>query len=333
MRNTTSVGGGSDGLVSACLIPLAMLVYLMFLMFIVSVALAAGGVVISSKMRNINRTDPFSRLLYYQVFIYTFGFYGIWGQVVIRAFLAEYISPGLLVRFSDFAMLMGLPFLVFAWLMLIQFSLGISGRKSEGWFSALFLILNFSVLLILGFFIARARLDSPATFIKYYFLGFNIVYNLSAALLILYAERGLSVIHGRDRRILAPSLFAVTVLQCLPLLFYSSQVSLAVVFILAFFAGNTFLPLYLNYGTLLSAFAGHDKKDLSFDEFCRKFEVSPRESEIVREICNGLSNKEISARLFISLQTVKDHTHRIYIKTNVRSRVQLINLIKDAVKL
>ena len=55
-------------------------------------------------------------------------------------------------------------------------------------------------------------------------------------------------------------------------------------------------------------------KDLSFEEFCKKFEVSPRETDIVREICNGLSNKEISEKLFISLQTVKDHTHRIYIK-------------------
>jgi len=50
---------------------------------------------------------------------------------------------------------------------------------------------------------------------------------------------------------------------------------------------------------------------------------------VIREICNGLSNKEISERLFISLQTVKDHTHRIYIKTNVRSRVQLINFLRE----
>jgi len=67
----------------------------------------------------------------------------------------------------------------------------------------------------------------------------------------------------------------------------------------------------------------------SFEDFCKKYEVSPRESDIIREICNGLSNKEISEKLFISLQTVKDHTHRIYIKTNVKSRVQLINLVKD----
>ncbi|MBW6501428.1 MAG: LuxR C-terminal-related transcriptional regulator [Bacteroidales bacterium] len=57
--------------------------------------------------------------------------------------------------------------------------------------------------------------------------------------------------------------------------------------------------------------------------------MSPRETDIIREICNGLSNKEIADKLFISLQTVKDHTHRIYIKTNVKSRVQLINLVQD----
>lgn len=68
-------------------------------------------------------------------------------------------------------------------------------------------------------------------------------------------------------------------------------------------------------------------RDLSFEEFCKKFDVSPRETEIIREISNRLINKEISEKLFISLQTVKDHTHRIYIKTNVKSRVQLINLL------
>jgi len=87
--------------------------YLFFLIFIVSVAQAAGGVVISSKLRNSFQHNIFSTLLYYQVFIYTFGFYGIWGQVVIKAFLAAYISADLLIRFSDIAMLMGLPFLVF----------------------------------------------------------------------------------------------------------------------------------------------------------------------------------------------------------------------------
>ncbi len=292
--------------------------------------MAAGGVVISSKLRNRYRQGIFSTLLYFQVFIFTFGFYGIWGQAVIRAFLSSYISEDLIVRFSDLAMLMGLPFLVFAWLMLIQFSLEISGRKSTRVFVFLFLLINFSILIIMGYVMAKTNAVRPLSLMKYYFLLLNFIYTLLASALIMLPVKKLSVIHDHDRKIIAPSLVLIMILQSLPLLVYDSQLSLAVVFIFTFFAGNTFLPIYLNYGTLLSAFTDENGRDLSFEDFCKKYEVSPRETDIVREICNGLSNKEISDKLFISLQTVKDHTHRIYIKTNVRSRVQLINLVKEA---
>ena len=87
--------------------------------------------------------------------------------------------------------------------------------------------------------------------------------------------------------------------QVTPLFFYTSQLYIGIIFIFTFFAGNTFLPLYLSYGTLLSAFKAEPIADLSFEEFCKKFEVSPRETDVVREICNGLSNKEISDKLFI----------------------------------
>jgi DNA-binding CsgD family transcriptional regulator len=120
--------------------------------------------------------------------------------------------------------------------------------------------------------------------------------------------------------------------QCVPLLFYSSQTWLSIVFIFAFFLGNTFLPVYFSYGTLLPSLTGESEVNIPFEEFCKSFDISPRESHVIMEICNGLSNKEISDKLFISLQTVKDHTHHIYIKTNVKSRVQLLNLVKDLMK-
>jgi Response regulator containing a CheY-like receiver domain and an HTH DNA-binding domain len=302
---------------------------LAYLIFIISVALAAGGILLSSRLRNRYNREIFSLLLYYQVFIFTFGFYGIWGQVVIRAFLTPYISTDLLARFSDIAMLLGLPFLVFAWLMLIQFSFEISGRKKSNWFVFWFLLLNFSIIVVVGYIIAKTSGLKPIFLIKYYFISMNFLYSLLSSLLILLPGKGRSLIHDYDRRRIGPGIFLVMVLQCVPLLFYNSQPYIAVIFTLTFFAGNTFLPIYLNYGTLLTVFTAEPAKDPSFEEFCKKFEVSPRETDIVREICNGLSNKEISEKLFISLQTVKDHTHRIYIKTNVKSRVQLIYLVKE----
>jgi DNA-binding CsgD family transcriptional regulator len=306
-----------------------MLQYFVYLIFILSVAMAAGGVVLVSKLRDKYHHEIFSTLLYFQVFIYTFGFYGIWGQVVIKNFLSSYISAELLARFSDIAMLLGLPFIVFAWLMLIQFSFGLSGRKSSKWFVFLFLFLNFSLLVILGYFITKANTLKPVSLIRNYYIAMNLTYSFLASYLIHFPWKGRSLIHDYDRSRIAPAIFLIMLAQCTPLIFYTTQAWIAVIFIFSFFAGNTFLPVYLSYGTLLSAFTVEPIKDMSFEEFCNKFEVSPRETDIVREICNGLSNKEISEKLFISLQTVKDHTHRIYIKTNVKSRVQLINLVKE----
>jgi DNA-binding CsgD family transcriptional regulator len=309
-----------------------MLKYLAYLIFILSVALTAGGIILTSRLRNKYKSEIFSALIYFQVFIFTFGFYGIWGQVVIKSFLATYISAELLLRITGIAMLLGLPFLVFAWLMLIQFAVSISGRRKRNWMAFLFLLLNFLIVFGVGWLISKTDESMPLYLIKNYFIFMNLLYSVAAALIIGFPKKGSSVIHDYDRKIIVPAIIIIAAVQCVPLFFYSSQIWLGLIFIMAFFAGNVFLPIYLNYGTLLSAFTAEaPEKDLSFEEFCKKFEVSPRESDIVREICNGLSNKEISAKLFISLQTVKDHTHRIYIKTNVKSRVQLINLVKEEV--
>ena len=306
-----------------------MIVYLGYLIFLLSVALAAGGIVLSSGLRKKYHHEIFSALLYFQVFIFTFGFYGIWGQEIIKVFLSAYISADLLTKFSDLALLLGLPFLVFAWLMLIQFSSGLSGRKNNNWFVLWFLLFNFSIIIILGYFVAKGSAVKPASLIKWYFISMLFLYSLISSLLILFPKKGKSIIHDFDRKRIGPGIFLVMLMQCAPLLFYDSQPFLAILFTFIFFSGNTFLPIYLNYGTLFTVFASEPVRDISFEEFCKKFEVSPRETDIVREICKGLSNKEISEKLFISLQTVKDHTHRIYIKTNVKSRGQLIYLVKE----
>ena len=306
-----------------------MLTYLVYLDLILSVALTAGGIILSTRLRNKYKSDLFSTLIYYQVFISAFGFYGLWGQVIVRTILATYISPELLLRFTGISLLLGLPFLVFAWMTLIQFSATLSGRKTGGWAVFSFLAVNFSILAVLGYLIANGKIKDPGLFIKYYYIMMNIIWSLLASYLIHLPIKSKTAIYEYDRRIIAPAISIIGIAQCIPLFFYTSQTWLGLIFIFAFFSGNTFLPVYLSYGTFLTAIAKHEASpDSSFEGFCTKFEVSSRESDIIREICNGLSNKEISEKLFISLQTVKDHTHRIYIKTNVKSRVQLINLVK-----
>jgi two-component system response regulator DegU len=61
-------------------------------------------------------------------------------------------------------------------------------------------------------------------------------------------------------------------------------------------------------------------------------ELSDRECEVVRLIAAGLSNKEISSRLFLSQKTIKNHISRIFSKLNVTARTQAaIHAIKHGI--
>ena len=302
---------------------------MVYILFLLSVAFASAGVVLSARLRNRHKSGLFSALMYFQVFIFTFGFYGIWGQLVIKIFLTTYVSSEAIGRFTDISLLMGLPFLVFGWLMLLKLSQEISGRKCSNWFVYSFLLINFLIILIVGYIISGKTDVKPMSLVRYYFIILNFLYTLIASVIILFTGKSRSVLYKYENRIAAFSILILMAGQCISLYFYKDEPVTGMIFIFLFFAGNSFLPVYLSYGTVLTIFSEDSIKDISFDDFCKKFEISPRESEIIREICNGLSNKEISDKLFISLQTVKDHSHRIYLKTNLKSRVQLMNMVKE----
>lgn len=53
-------------------------------------------------------------------------------------------------------------------------------------------------------------------------------------------------------------------------------------------------------------------------------ELSPRESDIVRLIAAGLSNREISTRLSLSDKTIKNHISHIFAKLNLTARTQVV---------
>lgn len=52
--------------------------------------------------------------------------------------------------------------------------------------------------------------------------------------------------------------------------------------------------------------------------------LSNREVEVARLICEGMSNKNIAERLFISEKTVKTHVSNILVKLDLRDRMQLV---------
>jgi DNA-binding CsgD family transcriptional regulator len=56
----------------------------------------------------------------------------------------------------------------------------------------------------------------------------------------------------------------------------------------------------------------------------RELGITPREHEILGLIAEGLSNREIGERLFVSENTVKTHSSRLFEKLGVNRRVQAV---------
>jgi DNA-binding NarL/FixJ family response regulator len=57
--------------------------------------------------------------------------------------------------------------------------------------------------------------------------------------------------------------------------------------------------------------------------------LTRRELDVLRELAQGLSNREIAARLYISQNTVKYHVHAILSKLNVPGRGEAANLARS----
>ena len=61
-----------------------------------------------------------------------------------------------------------------------------------------------------------------------------------------------------------------------------------------------------------------------------KFHITEREFDVIKLIRRGMTNKEIGYELGISVNTVNNHIANIFQKTGVRSRIDLLNVLNEA---
>jgi len=86
-------------------------------------------------------------------------------------------------------------------------------------------------------------------------------------------------------------------------------------------SGHTLAPL-----DTADAVIGDARATVSFDELSEPSPplLTPRETEVLVLISDGLSNKEIARRLEISLHTVKFHIESLLRKLGARSRAEAV---------
>jgi len=61
----------------------------------------------------------------------------------------------------------------------------------------------------------------------------------------------------------------------------------------------------------------------------RELGITRREREILELIATGLSNREIAERLFVSENTVKTHSSRLFDKLSAKRRTQAVQIGKE----
>ncbi|GAA0743374.1 response regulator transcription factor [Clostridium oceanicum] len=61
----------------------------------------------------------------------------------------------------------------------------------------------------------------------------------------------------------------------------------------------------------------------NFNDVVSKYKITDREVTIIKEIANGLSNKEISERLYLSEGTIKNNITVVLNKLDLRDRTQI----------
>nr|WP_277926882.1 LuxR C-terminal-related transcriptional regulator [Adlercreutzia sp. JBNU-10] len=61
----------------------------------------------------------------------------------------------------------------------------------------------------------------------------------------------------------------------------------------------------------------------------QRYDLTPREGEILSYLARGRNAKYIADQLFVAERTVKTHTYHIYQKMDIHSQQELINIVEE----
>ena len=295
---------------------------LIWVCFILCLGLTVGGVMVFFRLRE-RGTLPAVRLMqYYLVMMYAFGFYALWSDMLLRLLFPLDQEEGLIPKISNFLSLLGAPFLLIGLIMLAFWGTRMLLKKSVlfpiigGGLGLLAIALPYLLTQQFDVLLHTERLFSSVTVAAVLFT------------LVLLAFRPIRYLKGKSKIPLLAILLLLALIHGLAFLPFLTDTQLELLFIFFFFLTNTALGVYFMYAGNFPSLAKESSPAITLDGFVAKYGITAREKDVILEIYKGKTNQEIADTLFVTLQTIKDHTHRIYQKTEVRNRNQLASLVR-----
>jgi len=303
-------------------------------LLVLSIAIAALSVWAAYRLWQKYRFLFLSSYLFYLLAWNLYGMLGVLTMVVAPlAVPRPAVSAVFLVNHILFIPLHGIVSYFF-----LNFAFGLARKALPRWFKVGFLALfslYFTFVLIRDLVVSSPLQASRPLVIHAYSLAVMGVC-LVAALIFLHWQ----LRHGKKssarRHLLAFKLisalgFTLSFLFMMNIMpgigfFAQSLITVAVIFgfnLPALWLLNRYVRL--EYG----ARPADQLDEAGFESFCRNFNLSQRECEILERVVKGRSNREIEMELFISLDTVKKHLYNIFKKTGVKNRVRLTYLVSS----
>lgn len=277
-------------------------------------SMTAGGILILFRFRQNVIGPSLQYLQYFFILISVFGYYTLWSKILLAGVFAIDNAESV----ARVVAYMGMPFFLLGVMMLLIWSCKLQ-RRTVGWTLAGVIVLSASG----SYAIWLTGLPINDVVRGVWSLSGLITY--CAVLAVLAFGKQSYVQHGSELPVQAlvgvaglihASYFSVLALSPL----------YEIGFVIVFYLFNAALVVFYVYRAPQTQ--AQNAED--FSSFLKQFGISKRESDIVLGIYAGNTNQEIANQLFISLQTVKDHSSRIYQKTFVKNRGQLIALVRQA---
>jgi DNA-binding CsgD family transcriptional regulator len=305
------------------------------------VPLIAGAISIFFAYRLMKRfRAPFSgSFFYFTVFLYIFGTYSLAGAGILDHILTRMeIDQNMIHSARLFAIFLGIPFLALAEFMFLRSITEFLEKKPSNILTIPYFAILTAVFILYGVYtvrISRFNLGDYELLLqiqRWVFSAFMLIIYLSSFLYIISSTRNKSDLPSKKYlRNFGAWYFAYMVLIITSLTLSDYLPILRQFFFLIFLSWHLIPILFMNI--YLSKYQNPESElpddfESRLQAFVEEHDISKRECEVVRQICRGLSNQEISETLYISVQTVKDHIHRIFVKTGVKNRVQLTNMIR-----
>ena len=183
-------------------------------------------------------------------------------------------------------------------------------------------------------FLASSTLSqiSDATYlnkISYIIVAISIFYNV--AVMMITNQR----IANSRVRIVALSLSIVSFAMC-PMMIAANiwesirVISIPILGLAYFIVFLVFLFMAIDFSAKQQSDSSDKKENPLMLEDVARYGITARELEVIKLIRQGLTNKEIASYLSISVNTVNNHIANIFSKTDVRSRIDLLNLLQEA---